>query len=405
MKPIKRLYQAVLDSVILAVKFLQLTGVRFIRDDCILRSAALTFTTALSIVPLVLVGFSFSQAFPGLIEATRMQGFIQEHFVGQTGAVIQEYISEFVSKAQKLPLGGIIALFFTAVWTVKTLEGTFNAIWRVKESRKWLLSLLLYWAILTLVPVLISVISVMTSHLQMVISTSSQTEVLGIVFPYLLSSLAFGVFYVAMPNCSVRFRHGFIAGVLVTFLIYLMRAVLGWYLDEFGSYQVIYGVLATIPLFLLWVYILWIIILLGAELSYMLMYGHGFTSKHKLGGFSHAWCWLVYCYNAQRIGQGLTLEELIHLDKHDYEVSPAVQLQELLSAKLIRMTDQGDYILARPLMDMTLYDVYQSLPWQLPEVSELEKLNISECQGLLESIVTIKKGAEPELMKPIREFF
>lgn len=250
---------------------------RFRRDGCSTRAAALAFTTLLSVVPLLTLSFIVLSAFPIFQHtADKVQIFVIENFVATSAQVIQEHLSTFVQQASKLSAIGTFLLLVSAVLMVFNMEQAFNMIWRVKKPRRFIAAFLLYWAVLTLAPLLIGTGMLVSKSLTGLpfIAKASHLEwlkkLLNIVLPYLGALMTFTVLYLAVPNCKVRFKHAFIGGVVGSILFELAKQGFGLYISHFTNYRLLYGALSAMPIFLVWIYLCWIIILLGAVVSAVL---------------------------------------------------------------------------------------------------------------------------------------
>lgn len=235
------------------------------------RSAALAFTTLLSLVPLMTVSLAIFSAFPAFKTfSSRIQDFVFNNFVVSTGDVVQNYLQTFIAKAGQLSVFGLIFLVVTAIVMMFTMEETFNAIWRVHKRRHWLQALMLYWTILTLSPLLLGVSFVASSYLTSFAEFLGLYKILLIVTPFLLSIAAFMLLYIAVPHYRVPIKSGFIGALFAAVLFELSKHLFALYIIHFAGYQLLYGTLATIPIFLLWIYLCWFITLLGAVVSFVI---------------------------------------------------------------------------------------------------------------------------------------
>lgn len=375
-------------------KVIQLVGKRFAFVGCWHRAAALTFTSLLSLVPLMTVSFAVLSAFPEFRAlGSRIQDFIFTHFVAASGQVIQQYLQSFVAKASQLSALGLLFLIITAVAMMFTMEETFNAIWRVRVRRRWITSLLLYWTILTFSPLLIGIGFTVSSYLITLPFIASTTHLIGLVIPlleitpFVLSVTAFTLIYVAVPNCVVPLRNGFIGALVAAIFFELAKYFFSLFVTHFSNYELLYGTLAAIPLFLLWVYLCWLITLLGAVISNVLSTTYREDAQVKLDGFTQALIWLGYFWHAQQHGKALTLSQLLTIDRNNnYEIAAEDQLQILVSNKLLQPTGRGGYFLCRDLSKFTLFDLQKCLPWPLPSISELSKQSIILTPAFLETL-------------------
>ncbi len=244
------------------------------------QAAALAFTYILSLVPLVTIGFASLSIFPFFKQlSTQIQNFIFSHFVAATGNVVKEYFTQFVSKALELSTISLLFLLITAISMIFSMENAMNDIWKVKKSRHWLLATLLYLVILMTSPLLLGTGFVISSYLS-TINVTNQLTLLAIVkpilwlTPFILSIATFLIIYMVLPHCKVPFRAALIGAITAAILFESAKHLFSLYITYFADYQLLYGALAAIPIFLLWVYISWIITLLGAVVGYVFA---GFT--------------------------------------------------------------------------------------------------------------------------------
>ncbi|HEY2024235.1 YihY family inner membrane protein [Paraburkholderia sp.] len=236
-------------------------------------AGSLTFTTMLSLVPLATVAFALFTAFPifSSFQAS-LQFFLAEHLMpAQLNDQIFKYLNQFASKAKGLTTIGMIILFVTAVMTMMTVESAFNVIWRVRKARPVAQRVLVYWAIITLGPILIGVSLSISSYLftqSMTFSAAQRLTPLiewalaGATLP--LTALAFTILYVYLPNCRVEWRDAVVGGVIAAVAFELAKRGFGYYVRRIPTYTAVYGAFAAVPLFLLWLYLCWFITLTGA---------------------------------------------------------------------------------------------------------------------------------------------
>ncbi len=354
---------------------------RFFVDGCMYQASALTFASLLAVVPLMLVGVSVLAAFPGFSHfGVTIQDFIFSNFVPASGQVVQQYLLSFVHKSGQLSVMGIASLLVTAVLMMFTMEQAFNSIWRVRQRRRGIYAFLIYWAILTLSPLFLGLSFATSTYLLSLPSVAHIAQALGlthllVLLPPAMATVVFTILYVAVPNCRVPYRIGLIVGAITAIAFELAKWGLTVYLRSFSNYQLLYGALSAIPAFLIWVYLSWIIILLGAEFCHGLTYRHRFHADRKLDGFTHAWYWLGYLYQAQSRSQGLTLVELVHKDRCGYAIEPERQIQRLQDAELVQRGEGEQYFLALDLHQLTLARLLAILPWKLPEADKMIIIN------------------------------
>ncbi len=247
---------------------------RFDQDRCFRVASALAFTTLLALVPLATVIFSMLSLFPVFEQwSGELEAFIFKNFVPTAGDAVSTYIRDFSSQAGRLTAVGLIFLLVSTLLLLSTIEDAFNDIWRVKRGRLLFQRLILYWAVVTLGPMLTAVSLSMSSTLLSMKMFSEQSLVAGATqlilgyLPILFELGAYIVFYKAIPNTEVKMRHALIGAVVATILFELTKLGFAFYILNFRSYQLIYGALATIPIFFIWVYLCWLVMLLGAVVA------------------------------------------------------------------------------------------------------------------------------------------
>jgi membrane protein len=240
-------------------------------------AGSLTFTSVLSLVPLATVAFALFTAFPifGSFQSS-LQDFLAVHLMpSQINSQIFKYLNQFASKAKGLTTVGMIILFVTSVMTMMTVESAFNVIWRVRKPRPLAQRVLVYWAIITLGPILFGCSLSISSYLfaQSLAYAGShhllppilEWALTGVSLP--LTVLAFTMLYVYMPNCKVEWRDAVIGGLIAAVAFELGKRGFGYYVRRIPTYTAVYGAFAALPVFLLWVYLCWMIALIGAMVT------------------------------------------------------------------------------------------------------------------------------------------
>ncbi|RUR08387.1 YihY family inner membrane protein [Legionella sp. km772] len=358
-------------------RFIRFVLKHFVQDDCPYIASALAFTSLLAVVPLMIVSLSIFTTFPIFKDFSQpLQNFIFTNFIPTTGAIVQGYLQQFTSQVSKLPVWGILILLVTAFLMLFTIERAMNKIWRVSSGRHGVSAFLLYWAILTLAPILIGLSIAISSYL---FSTPLLLDnpLLSLVIyysPFFLSLLGFIFLYTIVPNCPVKIRHAFCGSLVATILFETAKEGFAYFLTRYNVYELIYGAFAILPLFFIWVYWVWVITLLGAEISYAFSVHHQRRSGPALDGFSHSLLWLYELWQAQQRAKGLTLNELIDASHQPFAVDADEMINTLIDSELIHCTADGHYMLNRELKQISLYELSQMLPYRLPSHIDLEYL-------------------------------
>lgn len=250
---------------------------RLQQDKCMRVAAALSFTTLLALVPLITVVFSMLSVFPVFEQWTgSFEDFMYRNFVPAAGDIVRENLTRFTQQAGKLTAIGLIVLLLSALFLLATVEDNFNEIWRVQRGRSVFQRLLVYWAVISLGPLLIVASLSVSSYVLSLPFLPDQKTYQGFashllpVLPPLLETIAFVLFFMAMPNCAVRFRDALAGGIVAVVLFECAKKGFAIYVLNFRSYEVIYGALATIPIFLVWIYVSWLVVLVGAHVTAVL---------------------------------------------------------------------------------------------------------------------------------------
>lgn len=247
---------------------------RFREERLGLTAGSLTFTTLISLVPLLTVMLAVFTAFPmfSSFQAALEQYFLKSLIPANIAKPVLASLTQFAAKANKLGVLGLVALGVTALALMLTIDRTLNAIWRVQRPRPLGQRVLVYWAALTLGPLLLGGSLTLTSYAVSVgqgLFTKMPGDLaalLGGADIVLLGLAVAGLFHY-VPNTHVRWRHALLGGAFVSLGFSLAKSLLAWYVKQVPTYSTLYGAFATVPVFLIWVYLGWVIVLLGAILA------------------------------------------------------------------------------------------------------------------------------------------
>jgi membrane protein len=247
---------------------------RFFDDGCLTLAGSLTYTSLLALVPLLTIALTLITAFPVFEDVTRgVDDFIAKNMLPPAVAkTVSGSIEAFTQSAAGLTAAGLAVLAVTAILLMVTIERAFNKIWRVSRPRPFSLRILTYGAVLTLGPLLIGISLTITSYLVSV-SLGIARHVPGAgpvvlaVVPVVLTAIAFTLMYLIVPNRRVRAVDAAIGGVAAAVLFEVMKRAFALYVANFPNYRLIYGAFAAVPIFLVWVYLSWVVTLLGAVIA------------------------------------------------------------------------------------------------------------------------------------------
>ncbi|MBU9845232.1 virulence factor BrkB family protein [Rahnella ecdela] len=254
-------------------KFTVLLLKRSDKDGLTLLAGHLAYVSLLSLVPLIAVVFSLFALFPVFSDiSAQLKTFIFSNFMPATGNTIQRYLEQFVANSSKMTAVGTCGLIVTALLLIASVDSVLNKIWNSKTKRPIVFSFAVYWMVLTLGPILL-VASVAVSSYLLSLNWLNLSGVHSLIdhalriLPLLISWVTFWLLYQVVPTVRVPAKDALIGALVSGALFELSKKIFTLYIQLFPSYQLIYGVLAVIPILFLWVYVSWCIVLLGAEIT------------------------------------------------------------------------------------------------------------------------------------------
>lgn len=345
---------------------------RFREERCAQVAGSLTFTTLLAIVPLVTVALTVVTAFPAFASLSHaVREFIVANFVPDAASqVVTIYLPEFSEKAARLTGFGVAFLVVIAIMLAFTIDRVFNTIWRVKRPRALAARVLIYWAVLTVGPILIGGSLVLSSWvLKLVASLGLESDLwgysamlLGLV-PIALSSLAFGLLYRTIPNRHVRASDAVVGGLIAGLAFVGAKVGFAQFIAHFSSHQLVYGTFASAPIFLLWIYVSWLVVLSGAIVTAALpnFRARGFSlGRDPASQFVGAVKLLKLLAAAHQKGEVLALSELSRSLGFSWEATEPL-LDRLETAGWVCKVAGSGWVLRRDSERITLSEVFRSV--------------------------------------------
>ena len=315
---------------------------RFRDDHMGLSASSLTFTTTIALVPFFTVALAVFTAFPmfsqlqGALQDWLIQSLIPDNIARQ----VLGYLTQFSKQASKLGVAGLAVLLVTAITLILTIDRTLNGIWRVKITRPLTQRVLIYWAAITLGPLLLAASLALTSYV--VSASRGLVGPLPVSLRFLLDIVQF--FLVAggmaalfryVPNTYVKWAHAWSGGVFVAAGIGIAKKMLGFYLATVPTYSLVYGAFATLPILLVWIYLSWVIVLMGAVIT---AYLPSLLAGVPRRGSAHGWHFQLAIEVLQQLNQALTsarrgvsasqLAELLQVDV--LQLEPVLETLETL---------------------------------------------------------------------------
>jgi membrane protein len=339
---------------------------RFDDDHCMQIASSLTFTTLLSLVPLATVALTLISAFPVFREMNEaFEAFVMDNLMPDSAEAIGNYTEQFRANAAKLTTVGLVFLTATAVMLMVTIERAFNQIWRVTRPRPVLQRAIIYWTLLTIGPVLVGASLSLTSWLiSLSLGLVSDIPGAGVVLlktvPVLLTSGALALLYLTMPNRRIALRDALVGGVLAGLVFEATKRGFAWYVSQFPSYKLVYGAFASVPVFLLWIYVSWLIMVFGAVVVAVLPEWRARSGEGKPApgaDFVDAVRILKVLWEAQQKGEVVRLARLHASVKAGVERVEAL-LETMLAESWVSRALPDGWVLSHDPASITLDQVY-----------------------------------------------
>jgi membrane protein len=380
---------------------------QFYRQRGLQIASSLAYATLLALVPLITVMFGFLGGLPVFDNVgNTIQTYVFNNFVPAFGETVLGYLRSFSEKASQMTITGLAMIFIIALMLMATIDNAFNSIWHIRNRRNPLARFLVYWAILTMGPMLLGAGMFTTSYLLSLPLVSGVDAGFGIKerllawLPFLTTSIAFTILYILIPNCYVLRRHALAGGVTAAILFELAKYGFGIYVKAMPGFQTIYGALAVIPIFLVWIYTSWVVLILGAHITFCLSAFR--LGPEKLGKKDNDWSFdevykVVYLlWMAQKEGKPLSSYDI----RKGGMRTPQHQINEIMgcleSANWVQGTGSGKWILSRDMDEVSVLDLVKVIPRPLPvEKTSDEK---SGKAGNLDGLLTTYQGILEEKM-------
>jgi len=357
---------------------------RFVADQCIQRASALAYASLLAIVPLVALGMSVFTSFHAFDAAAgKIRDMLLTNLLPTSHDVVQSYLGSVADKATALSIFGVIGLLVTSTALLNTVEEAFNHVWRITRSRPLMSKFMAFWAALTLAPIMIGASITITSYFAALplVSKVSESAVLldkiPFMLPWMMSSLALATLYTVLPNTRVPFRFAIVGGMLAGALFEFTKFGFAFYVTNLASYEKLYGALGTLPVFLIWLYLAWVVVLIGSEVVFCLQHPEQSTRKHTAYSdpgiqkfFSHLI--LMRAAQAMQRGEALRMSDLVS----ETEVPDNVLqewLDQLCDCGMLHHLVKGSleqWTLARDPDSLFLSDIHTALADRAMKVPE-----------------------------------
>ncbi len=355
-------------------KFFKYLAHRFANDNLSNIAAMLTLTSLLALIPLLAVIFSILSAIPYVQNlVAEFQVFIFNNFMPSYSEELEQTVRGFISKASNMKTLGFSSLVVTAIMLLRTVDTGFNQIWRTKHKRKAIVAFLIYWMVLILGPLLLGLSIVLTSYftsLLVLIDAGKQISAqLTIVLPWLLTTMGLTILYLVIPNTRVKLIHALTGAMVAGLLFEVAKRLFTMYVTSFPLQEIIFGALSAVPLFLIWVYLSWLVILLGAEVCHGL---ENFTldyNEEVEHGNHFLDCLRVLYFISEQNESGRYPDRTNIVEQMDYisDTSLVDCLQELQKIGLIHEKNNTTYQLLTDLNEFSLHQFIDLVHWKIPD--------------------------------------
>ncbi len=378
---------------------------RFLDDRLFEAAGALAYTTVFALVPLAIVVFGVLSAFPMFDRwSEALSDYVFSNFVPSAARAAEGYLRQFSASVGQLTAAGFIALVASLLITLNSIEQIFNRIWRVASARPRLTRFLVYWTVLTLGAMLAAAslaVSAKVFALPLFGTVEGRwlADLALSLAPVLIEFACVMLVYRVVPHHIVKWRHAVPGALLAVVMLELVKWGMSLYLGSFQSYQKLYGTVAFVPILLLWIYLGWVSVLLGASLASSIAAFRYQPAALRLpqGCELYGLLRLIGRFReAREHGRGLGEEELLALEP----MLTDSLLQELLcqmeAINLLRRDERGQWLLARDLERITLRELYESSQLRIPIAEEYlpfreDALGQAACRALDELRVPLRE--------------
>ena len=392
---------------------------RFLADGCFAASGALSYTTLVSLVPLAVIAFGSLSAFPIFAQVhDELVALVFRTLVPSIGEQAAWWFRAFADSAAQTTAIGIAGISATGILVLVTVEDQLNLIWRVTSPRPWVQRVLAYWTLITLGPLLIGISLSLSTYFEIAARqvglgqeaaawfASSWLHSLARAVPAALEFVALTLLYCLIPNCAVRWRDGAFGALIATIAVEILKVGFTIYIGISSFYQTVYGALAIIPIFLLWMYISWMAVLLGAVGAAALP---NWQIDERVGPIPSGGVRLGFSLALiASLARALRRGELRSTPALAAELGVATtvideHMRPLTEAGIVAHTQEGRWVLSWAPEAATLHDLYEALhlplagrwmgqaaaPWQRQVAPAMDRIVKAESAAMEVTIASL----------------
>ena len=370
---------------------------RFSRDSCPSVASSLSYTSLLAMVPMMAIGLAMFAAFPAFsnMRETLLRSLI-ENAAPSLAVIVEGHLQTFIRNAGETTGVGILGLAITALLLINTIQTAFDRIWGGGRGFK-IQRFPVYWALITLGPILFGIAFSISSYAFALAQSSSYmsgaVRAYAAIAPFILEAVGFLLFYRLIPTRPVRWMDAATGAVIAAVLFEALKRAFGYYLGFLGSYQTLYGALAALPIFLIWMYLGWLVVLIGAEITASLpewRSGRRDPDERPRRGdvMGLALGALASLRGIQSTASGG--EKLDYLSRElGAEIGKLTYVMDMLrGARFVVRSDNRRWVLARDLNEVTLNDLVTALNLSLADVQDCPKHTI----GVMTDLAAGERG-------------
>jgi len=358
-----------------ATTFFRFLWRRFLDDRLFEAAGALSYTTVFALVPLSMVVFGVLSAFPVFEHwSDQLSDYIFSNFVPTSARAVETYLRQFSANAGQLTAAGIVALVASLLITLTSVEAAFNRIWRVQVPRPKFARFLVYWTVFTLGALVAATSLALSTRFFALAVFETQSgrwieHLMLQIAPMFIELLAFAAIYRVVPHRTIRWRHAVAGAFLAVLLFEGVKWGLGAFLGNFSSYSRIYGTLAFVPIFLIWTFLGWVSILLGASLAPSISAFRYQPASMRLpvGYELYGLLRMLGRFDAAREkGKGLHSDEIQQMEPMLTDALVQQMIGQLCEIGLLSRAESGEWLLARDLDHLTLAELYEACQLRIP---------------------------------------
>ncbi len=345
---------------------------RFFADGGLGMAASLTYTTLLSLVPLLTVAFSVLSAFPVFQDARdSLQQALFANLLPEPAQAVRDYLNRFMANTGRLTVAGTVGLGVTSIFLLLTIESTVNALFRARAREALVYRLLVFWALLTLGPLVMALSLSLSGYFLSLaegtgLASILRSGVMSYVVPSLITAAVLTFFFLIIPNRSIGFLAAFTGAAVAGLLFGLLRIGFGIYIRQFPTYEAIYGAISAVPIFLVWVFCSWTVVLLGAVVTASLSDWLRAGGRPSEAAFS----------GGRKLVIALAVLRTLHVHARTGGAMPAAALSAaagysdrvieqactaLRDRGYVARASTGGWVLARDLAEVSLFDLFTDL--------------------------------------------